>query len=166
VVVSRQRFQSWQEAARRHVIAIKSYHQMINFIESAAEVKQNTMIIAQQAKLAISSAASVKATQAKATVFKQPDVKPLVAKYKLPDDLQASLEKGLRVAATNNQAEDLKVFISVVKNINAQDANPKVMRTALHWAAVKGQDECYQLLIAAGAKSDIHDYEGKTAEQY
>lgn len=159
-----------------HVMAIKSYHATPLFIENAGLVKQNAKMIAEQTKFSM-SLAGAKISGSKVTTFQQPqanvilpskkiNITTLVAKYKLPDDSQPSLEKGLRVAATNNHVEDLKFFISMVKNINAQDANPKVKRTALHWAAIKGHDECYQLLLAAGAKTDILDFEEKMAGQY
>ncbi len=99
-------------------------------------------------------------------LFETTDINILIKKYNLPDSSQVSLEKGLRNAATNNQVEDLKKFIQLVKNINAQDANPKVKRTALHWAAIKGHDDCCQLLLESGANHSIPDAIGETAAKY
>lgn len=81
----------------------------------------------------------------------------LVVKYGLENSDQISLERGLRKAAANNQIEDLNIFIKLVKNVNAKDSNPSVGRTALHWAAVKENKECYELLIAAGADPALVD---------
>jgi hypothetical protein len=80
---------------------------------------------------------------------------PLINKYKLADTTQASLEKGLRNAAVNGNVEDLKIFIQHVNNVNAIDANPNSQKTALDWAIKKGHTLCCELLIAAGAVSDI-----------
>jgi len=90
----------------------------------------------------------------------------LKTQYKLPDDSQLSCEKGLRNAAAQGNLEDLTIFIRYIKNINAFDNNPKVTRTALHWAAIKGDQICYDALIAAGAKDDLQDKTGITAKQY
>jgi ankyrin repeat protein len=53
-----------------------------------------------------------------------------------------------------------------VQNINAQDENPLQRKTALHWAAIKGHEECYIFLKSKGARSDIPDASLKIAEQY
>ena len=90
----------------------------------------------------------------------------LVRKYKLPDQTQASFEKGLRNAAVNNFIEDVKSFLTIVKNIDAVDDNLDSRRTALIHAARKGHLECYQLLIERGANPEIHDASGNTAQQY
>lgn len=105
--------------------------------------------------------------QSSNTLFeKNNTIKLLIEAYALPDFTQASLEKGLRNAAGNNKIKDLKEFITLVENIDAQDINPKVKRTALHWAAIKGYEECYKLLQEAGANSNIIDAQGKTALDY
>ncbi len=90
----------------------------------------------------------------------------LQKKYNLPDVSQSSLEKGLRKAAANNNVSDLQKFIEVVKDINAQDDNPKVRRNALHWSAYKQHAHCYQLLIESGASTTIQDAHGKIATDY
>lgn len=90
----------------------------------------------------------------------------LVKKYNLADSTQPSLEKGLRNAASKNQADDLRLFISVVKNIDAKDNDPDFGRTALHWAALKGCDECYHLLLKAGANPNTPDANGETANDH
>ncbi len=104
--------------------------------------------------------------QSSSSLFETTEIQMLVKKYSLPDNSQASLEKGLRKAATNNNIDDLKKFIKLVKNINAQDTNPNVQRTALHWAAIKGHDTCYNLLLESGADRNIPDKKGETALAY
>jgi hypothetical protein len=104
-------------------------------------------------------------SMSKDTLF-QNQVAKLIKKYNLPDASQISLEKGLRNAASNNKIEDLKCFITYVKNLDAKDTNPKMQRTALHWAAIKGNSECYQLLIQAAVDPMISDAVGKTALDY
>lgn len=74
--------------------------------------------------------------------------------------------KWLRRAATNNNVNDPQKCIEIVKDINAQDDNPKVQRTALHWAACKKYAFCYQLLIESGANPAIQDAYGETAADY
>lgn len=100
-------------------------------------------------------------------LFKQPSdtnssnpLTLLLSKYKLADDSQANLEKGLRNAAVKGNHEDLKIFIAHVKNINAQDNNPESKRTALHWAKINGFEECIKLLVSAGADDKIKDAKG------
>jgi len=100
------------------------------------------------------------------TLFAHYELERLVKKYTLPDTSQNSLEKGLRNAANNNKISDLIIFIKHVKNINAKDDNPTIGRTALHWAAVKGNEECYRFLLEANANPDIPDAAGKLAGEY
>lgn len=107
-----------------------------------------------------------KLSQSSAILFPANQRDPLLVKYKLPDNSQTSLEKGLRNAATNNQIEDLNAFLKLVKNINATDANPAVKRTAVHWAAFRGNTECYEALVVAGADINIPDAKGNTALGY
>lgn len=93
-------------------------------------------------------------------------VNSLVKKYELQDNSQPKLEKGLRKAAANQQPVDLKQFIMLVTNINAQDDNPSSKRTALHWAVIKQNEKCIIALLDAGARLDIQDAMGKTAWDY
>jgi hypothetical protein len=97
---------------------------------------------------------------------KDKELELIIKKYKLPDASQSSLEKALRTAANNNYKKELEILITHVKNINAQDTNEKSKKTALHWAAIKGHRECYELLIAAGADPKILDAQQRTAESY
>lgn len=99
-------------------------------------------------------------------MFEHCELERLVKKYTLPNTSQKTLEKGLRNAAVNNKIFDLKIFLKYVKNIDAKDDNEKVGRTALHWAAMKGHKECCRFLLAAKAKSNIPDANGKTASEY
>lgn len=90
----------------------------------------------------------------------------LVKKYKLPNSQQDSLEKGLRNAAHNDQAEDLKIFLRFVKNIDAKDKNPNSEKTALHLAVIKQSTDCIKLLLDNNARTDIKDKSEKTAADY
>jgi ankyrin repeat protein len=90
----------------------------------------------------------------------------LITYYKLPDKSRASIEKGLRNSANVGNVEHLKLFIKNVNDINCQDNNPEIQRTALHWAVIKGKKECVQELINCEARVDISDKAGKTALDY
>ena len=92
--------------------------------------------------------------------------KSKLAEYKLLNDSQESLEKGLRIAAHNNRYSDIPLFIQYVKNINAQDNNPEKRLTALHLAVLKGHKEIAQLLKDSGALVDIRDAKNKTVVDY
>jgi len=100
-------------------------------------------------------------------INRQIKIDRIVQKYSLTNDSQASLQKALRQAAANGDINDVKLLISLVEDINARDSNLKVKRTALHWAAIKGHEDCYQALLKAGADPDLIDKaEKKTAYQY
>lgn len=73
-----------------------------------------------------------------------------MTKYGLSDYSQPNLAKALRNAATNNNVADLRILLKYVEDINATDTNPKVGRTAFHWACAKGHIECIQLLTRDG----------------
>ncbi|MCR9192756.1 MAG: Smr/MutS family protein [Gammaproteobacteria bacterium] len=92
--------------------------------------------------------------------------KSKLEKYKLLNDSQENLEKGLRMAAHNNRYGDTQKFIQYVKNINAQDNNPEKRFTALHLAVLKDHKEIAQLLKNSGALVDIKDAKNKTAIDY
>jgi acyl-CoA synthetase (AMP-forming)/AMP-acid ligase II len=98
--------------------------------------------------------------------FNNPERHCLIKTYQLEDHSQTSFEKGLRKAVVNNRIEDVKKFLTVVDNINAQDPNPDTKRTALHWAAIKGHQECYTLLRAHGAEDDVFDAQKKMPADY
>ncbi len=99
-------------------------------------------------------------------LFPESKLAQIVKLYKLPDSAQKSLEKGLRMAAANNKAEDINIFIELGANINAQDTNPKIRRTALHWATIKGYQDCIDVLLSQGCDTDITDADNKTAHEY
>lgn len=84
-----------------------------------------------------------------------PKLTRLITKYKLPGPTQASLEKGLRMAANNGFADDLGVFLQYVHNVNATDPNPASQKSALHWATIKGHEDCRKLLIEHGAIPEL-----------
>lgn len=154
-----------------HVIGVRSYHAIPGFVENASTIKSNAVAIAKkvESRIGVTPAKSLSeekmnsSYQSTHTLFQNAEMVSLLKKYNLPNDTQASLEKGLRNAAANNATADLKFFISAVTNINAQDTNPKMKRTALHWASIKGHDECYELLLNAGANPDIPDADEKKA---
>lgn len=106
------------------------------------------------------------ATHNNLRLFKREPMDALLKKYKLPDDSQRSIEKGLRNAAANNQVDDLKWFLSKIQNINAVDDNPTQQKSALHQAANKGFQSCCALLLAHGANPDLKDAKGKSALDY
>lgn len=90
----------------------------------------------------------------------------VLAKYKGDDGELPEPELALRRAAHENHLEDLQFLIQKVSDINAQDNNPNRRKTALHWAVIKGRKENVSALLAAGAKDDIPDAAGKTANNY
>ncbi len=85
----------------------------------------------------------------------------LVKKYELRDDSELELERGLRKAACNNKPEDLKIFMTFIKNINARD--DRVGKTALHLAAKKNHLVCIRFLLEHGADPSIEDKAGGKA---
>jgi hypothetical protein len=89
----------------------------------------------------------------------------LMKTYKLSDLSQPNVEKGLRTAACNNKIADLRVFATLVKNIDAQDENPAKKFTALHLAVDKKHVEAIIVLKSFNAKSDIADAKGVTVMQ-
>jgi hypothetical protein len=91
----------------------------------------------------------------------------ILNKYKAERDKTTPLiETVLRRAVAQGHEQDVVLICEAVKQINAQDDNPESRRTALHWAAIKGHERIYSFLISKGAKSDIKDVEGKSAEDY
>jgi tetratricopeptide (TPR) repeat protein len=89
-----------------------------------------------------------------------------IKKYNLPDSSKSSLEKGLRMAATNNQVEGLEIFIKASVNIDAQDNNVQSKKTALHWAVIKKSLPCIKKLLETCAQDNIKDASSKTAYDY
>jgi len=95
----------------------------------------------------------------------------LVVKYKLTNDSQTSLEKGLRDTVIKEEKEDfilddISLFIELVENINAKDTHPEVGKTALHHAVIKNKVNCVKRLLEAGANPEIADAKGNTAIDY
>ncbi len=153
-----------------HVVGVRCFHKTPNLIERAPMIKQIAYgvatTIAKSFNMTLSPINPTTNYQTSIPLFDNSKIDMLVKKYNLVDDSQTSLEKGLRNAVTKNSIEDVKTFITVVKNINAADANPTVSRTALHWAAFHNHRECYGLLLKAGAANNTLDAESKTALQY
>ena len=79
--------------------------------------------------------------------------------------------EGLALQAALNQPSQLKAMIRAVSNLeqlNVKDhdkENGDDGRTALHWAAARGHLRCIQLLIEAGARTDVLDNHGRTPAQ-
>ncbi len=154
-----------------HVIGIFPYH-LNNIAEKAELIKSNAYELATSiAKILgikldpMTPSTSPSPYQTSIPLFDNSKITSLLKKYNLQNDSQASLEKALRIAANNNQVDDLKILIKVIKNIDAAD-NQKTKRTAAHWAAFNNHQECYQLLVKAGASVTIEDADGKNALQY
>ncbi len=94
-------------------------------------------------------------------------LKEMFKKYRDPkDQTMPSAERVLRRAAKAGNAADVKVLVSMVCDGDAQDNDLKSRRTALHWAVIKGHVEAAKVLINGGARSDISDASGQTAEDY
>lgn len=88
----------------------------------------------------------------KSVFFQSSVLDTLCKKYKLPDQSQSSLEKGLRNAVANNQLSDIKVFLKADIDINGADK--KQSKTALYWAVSKGYEDCADFLRAHGARDE------------
>lgn len=93
-----------------------------------------------------------------------PNISSLLREYKLKDDTQTELEKGLHNAAHQGNITDMQVFIRLVNNIDAQ--GPLSGSTALHHAVTQQRTECEQLLREAGATDTIANSDGKYAEDF
>lgn len=75
-------------------------------------------------------------------------------------------EKALRTAANSNLPFYIKHIIQEFNiDVNAQDSNSLSRKTALHWAAERGNNECIEVLMALNANPDIPDASGKTANE-
>lgn len=92
------------------------------------------------------------------------EILKLVKLYNLCDTSQSELEKGLRRAAANKSALHLQKFIEARVDINAQD--PKLKKTALHWAVEKNSLECVTVLLSNHADPSITDDSGKKPSDY
>ena len=77
-----------------------------------------------------------------------------------------SVEVAFRRAAAVGSKADVEFLIKRVKDINQQDDNPASKKTALHWAAKNKHQAVFDFLVSQGAKLDIKDADGKTAEDY
>jgi len=66
----------------------------------------------------------------------------------------------LHIAAAKGDERMVRLLISSGANINAAPAS---QATPLHRAATQGHKEVVRILIEAGARSDLRDWEGKTA---
>ena len=86
-------------------------------------------------------------------------VEDIIKKY---TDLDAAIKA--KFAAGNNTSEEIAEFRSkMVFDLNAKD--PETGRTALHLAAMSGQEAVVDALMEAGADLAIKDQDGKTAAQ-
>jgi hypothetical protein len=83
----------------------------------------------------------------------------------LENTFPSSLEKGLRIAAVNNWAEEIARFLLLGVDINAQDIG-RGRKTALHHAVEKNQREFVEELLKFNARIDIKDANGKTVLDY
>ncbi|GEM_PF-2421963 len=72
-------------------------------------------------------------------------------------------ETALRRASACGSVEDISVLLNRGAEIDAQDSNKTKLRTALHWAILKGEVQAAEVLIHSGARWDIPDAEGRSA---
>lgn len=94
-------------------------------------------------------------------------IQDILKRYQIAKESQLPpVETSLRRATAMGNKEDVVNLSKIVKDINAQDKNPKIKRTALHWAAVKKHADVYDFLISIGANPNIRDAQEKTAEDY
>jgi hypothetical protein len=94
-------------------------------------------------------------------------VRAVLQKFKLnPDELRsvAVKEQALRRAAMAGTTEDLFVLLSTGINIDAQDEKPIKRNTALHLALVNQQYDNAEYLMNRGARIDIPNADGVTAQ--
>lgn len=87
----------------------------------------------------------------------------LLKKYELANGSVEQLEKGLRMAAVNNEENDIDSFIKLGANINAFNKDGK---TALHYAIERSHFACVQKLLGYGALYNVPDSKEKTAFDY
>ena len=93
--------------------------------------------------------------------------KQILKRYQLDRDTGLpSPETALRRAAAVGATEDVAHLCQWVTNLNATDDNPSLRRTALHWAAFNKHIAVIELLKSKGAKADLPDATGKTANDY
>ncbi|MBS0358643.1 MAG: SAM-dependent methyltransferase [Proteobacteria bacterium] len=91
----------------------------------------------------------------------------LLKKYQPPAETTLpTFEAALRRLTANGCEADVKFLIQSVSNIDAQDTNPESLKTALHWAVIKGYAGIAEFLMDMGARTDIPDARGKTAKEY
>lgn len=59
-----------------------------------------------------------------------------------------SIEKALRIAASQNNVDDLKIIAERCENINAQDETPSKLYTALHWSVKSNAVDATRYLLS------------------
>jgi ankyrin repeat protein len=96
--------------------------------------------------------------------LKEQKKQQLKSRYNLPDLSEPQLARGLRNAAVNGKLDDLKDFIELGANIDANDNSQK--KTALHYALEKEHMLCVHWLIEHGANYNIADALNTTAYAY
>ena len=77
-----------------------------------------------------------------------------------------SLHTALRRAAAQDSVDDINFLIEEKCNVNTQDENPNSLKTALHWAVIKGHIAAATGLKNASARTDIRDFFKKTSIDY
>ncbi len=98
---------------------------------------------------------------------REPKRKQILKRYQLDRDTALPTpETALRRAAAVGATEDVAHLCQWVTNLNATDDNPSLRRTALHWAAFNKHIAVIELLKSKGAKADLPDATGKTANDY
>lgn len=139
-----------------HIIGVRQFTEI--FMENAALIKANAKLVAD--KMTFIQARVVKDVH-------EPLIE-LMHKFKLDSsDVQnvTVREQALRRAAMAGTKEDISklMFLSTPININAQDDNPIKRNTALHIALIHKHFDNANFLISLGAKMDIANADGVTA---
>ncbi len=153
---------------KSHLVSASQLRQLLeraNAIPSSASVTKDIESKKDTDKGVARSASSSSAGQMFQGIMKTGDeISKLVSTYGLKDASLPELERGLRKAAANNKENGLNKFIEAKVNVNAQD--PKLGKTALHWAVEKNALSCVKILLSNGAKNSIVDASGKKPSEY
>lgn len=143
-----------------HVVAVRQYS--IDYVNNASVIKMNAEFVANKIKPSLADQ-----NVAKAAANPKNFIAELLKKYKLdPADVNSTKvkEQALRRASmVVGSKNDLAILLSLGANINAQDDNPLKLNTALHVALMNKNYENAKFLISQGAKKDIQNADGITA---
>ena len=143
-----------------HVAAVRQYSNV--FVENAQVIKANAELVADKIKPSLAEENVIKASTDPKKFLAE-----LIQKFKLnSSDIEnvKIREQALRRAAMEvGTQKDISILLSIGVDINAQDDNPKKRNTALHVAILYKNFENATFLIKEGAKKDIANADGITA---